>query len=220
MRTAESDLRQPGTLWVRHLDWPLPENVVPRVPATFRCLGPEAIESLAQIMQLDDPATIQQRLASGKRCYAAHVADVLAAYGWVSWNEEDIGEIGLRLRLMPGEAYIWDCATAPPYRRLRLYTALLVHMVDQLRADGLCRVWIGVDGGNVASQQGIALAGFRPVADLVVKRVLAMRLVRVRGRVGAPEAVVNDARRALLGDRERVWQTAPSLIKSAPARSV
>ena len=60
----------------------------------------------------------EQRLASGKRCYVAQVEGALAAYGWVSWHEEEIGEIGLRLHLMPGEAYIWDCATAPAYRRL------------------------------------------------------------------------------------------------------
>ena len=73
---------------------------------------------------------------------------------------------------MPGEAYIWDCATLPAYRRLRLYTALLVHIVEQLYAEGLCRVWIGADAENRASQSGMALAGFQPVADLVVTRVI------------------------------------------------
>jgi hypothetical protein len=48
MDTAESDPRQPGTLWVRNLAWPAPENITPRVPATFRCLGPEEIASLAR----------------------------------------------------------------------------------------------------------------------------------------------------------------------------
>ncbi len=208
MRAAEPDPRHPGTLWVRNLDWPAPQNTSPRVPATFRCLGPEAIESLTQAMRLDHPAVIQQRLASGRRCYGAQVEGSLAAYGWVSWNEEDIGEIGLRLHLMPGEAYIWDCATTPPYRRLRLYTALLVHIAEQLRAEGLCRVWIGADADNAASQNGIALAGFLPVADLVVTRMIGIRQFWVRGRAGAPETVVSDARRALLGDRDRAWLAA------------
>ncbi len=219
MRADEPDPRHPGTLWVRNLDWPVPENASPRVSATFRCIGPTDIERLALAMQLDDPATIKQRLAAGKRCYVAQVEDALAAYGWVSWNEEEIGEIGLRIHLMPGEAYIWDCATAPSYRRLRLYTALLTFIVEQLRAEGLCRVWIGADADNTASQNGMALAGFQPVADLVVTRVIGMRQFWVRSRPGVPEHVVDDARRALLGDRDRVWLAALSTIKSVPTQS-
>ncbi len=218
-RIAASDPRRPGTLWVRNLDWPLPENTAPRVPAAFRCVEPAEIESLAQVMRLDDSTTIHQRLASGKRCYVAQVEGALAAYGWVSFNEEEIGEIGLHIHLMPGEAYIWDCATAPAYRRLRLYTALLVHIADQLRAEGLCRVWIGADADNVASQNGMALAGFRPVADLVVTRVIAMRQFWVRGRAGVPEPVVSDARRALLGDRDQAWLAALPLLKSDHTRA-
>jgi len=219
MPSTEFDSRRPGTLWVRNLDWPLPDNIVPRVPTTFRCIGPDEIDSLAQVMRLGNPAILQQRFASGRRCYVAQVEGGLAAYGWVSLKEEDIGEIRLRIHLMSGEAYIWDCGTAPAYRRLRLYTALLLHITDQLRAEGLCRAWIGADGDNVASQQGMALAGFRPVADLVVARVLVMRMFWVRGRAGVPEAVVTDARRALLGDRDRVWLAALSTIKSVPTQS-
>ncbi len=220
MHTTDSDSRRPGTLWVRNLDWPVPENAAPRVPATFRCIGPDEIDSLAQVMRLDDPAILQQRFASGKRCYVAQVEGALAAYGWVSFDEEEIGEIRLRIHLMSGEAYIWDCATAPAYRRLRLYSALLLHIADQLRAEGLCRVWIGADGDNVASQQGMALADFRPVADLVVARVLAMRLFWVRGRAGVPESVVTDARRALLGNRDQAWLGALSLVKADGTRSI
>jgi len=213
MRAAESDPRQPGTLWVRNLDWPVPDDAAPRVPATFRQLCLAEIESLAQLMQLADPTAIQQRLAAGKRCYVAQVGSALATYGWVSWNEEEIGEIGLCLHLMPGEAYIWDCATAPAYRRMRLYTALLIHIVEQLRLEGLCRVWIGADADNVASQNGMALAGFQPVADLVVTRVIGLRRFWVRGRVGVPDYVVDDARRALLGDRDQAWLTALDAVR-------
>ena len=220
MDIAESDSRQPGTLWVRNLDWPAPENAAPRVPAAFRCLDSEGIESLTEAMRLDHPAAIEQRLAAGKRCYVVWVEGALAAYGWVSWNEEEIGEIGLRLHLLPGEAYIWDCATAPLYRRLRLYTALLAHIAEQLRAEGLCRVWIGADADNTASQTGMALAGFQPVADLVVTRVIGVRQFWVRSRPGAPDSVVEDARRALLGDRDRAWLDALSAVKSGEPRAI
>jgi hypothetical protein len=78
----------------------------------------------------------------------------------------------------------------------------------------LCRVWIGADQDNEASQRGISNAGFHHVADLVVSRVLAMRLVWVQGLPDIPEPVVADARRAFLDDRDKVWLRA--VAPSAP----
>jgi hypothetical protein len=57
-------------------------------------------------------------------------------------------------------------------------------------------------------KQGIARAGFQNVADLVVARVRAMRQVWVQGQPGVPDAVVAEARRAFLNDREAVWRSA------------
>jgi ribosomal protein S18 acetylase RimI-like enzyme len=214
MVSAENDRRRPGTIWVRQLDWPTPA-VAPLVPATLARLGPESAGRLAAVMGLADAAGVRQRLDTGRRCYAAWVGDELAAYGWVSLEEEAIGELRLRVRLLPGEAYLWDCATVPAFRRRRLYTALLIHMAGALLAEGLCRVWIGADMENIASQAGIARAGFRPVADLVVARALALRLVWVAGRPGVPAALVAEARRVFLGDRDQAWLAALSRSRTA-----
>jgi len=201
MVSVSSDPRCYGTLWVLNLDWPTPDGIAPLIPATFVRVGPEATPALAHAMGLDDPSEVWQRFATGRRCYGALVENHLAAYGWVTFDEENIGEMGLRIRLVPGEAYIWDCATAPPYRRRGLYTALLAHIIGELRAEGLCRGWIGADGDNVASQKGIARAGFRPVADLLAARAVATRPFWVRGRPGVPRQTVADARLALIGER-------------------
>ncbi|MGH2524938.1 MAG: GNAT family N-acetyltransferase [Anaerolineales bacterium] len=209
MVSAEDAARRSGTIWVLNLDWPTPA-IVPLVPAAFIRIEPEAAPTLTEAMGLAHPAAALERFEAGRRCYAAQVEGVLVAYGWVSLDDETIGEMRLRIRLEPGEAYIWDCATAPAYRGRRLYTALLAHIVGELRAEGLCRAWIGADQENIASQKGIASAGFQPVADLIVTRALAMRLAWVRGRPGVPERLVADARRALLGDRDRAWRVAPS----------
>jgi ribosomal protein S18 acetylase RimI-like enzyme len=150
------------------------------------------------------------RFETGRRCYAAWVEGQLAAYGWVSFDEEFIGELSLCLRLLPGEAYIWDCATLPAFRRRRLYSALLVHILGVLQAEPLCRVWIGADLDNEASQRGIARAGFRAVADLVMARASARRLVWVQGRTGVPAGLIAEARRAFLDDRDQVWLAAQS----------
>jgi GNAT superfamily N-acetyltransferase len=213
MASAENDPRPPGVFWVFHLDWPTPSGLAPRLPATFVRLGPEAADTLASAMGLEDSSEVLRRFEAGRLCYAAQVEGALAAYGWVSFIEEQIGEIHLRVRLVPGEAYIWDCATLPAYRKQRLYTALLAHVLGELRAEGLCRAWIGTNQENVASQKGIALAGFQPVADVVVERVLAMRQVWVRGRPGVPEHIVEAARRVLLDDRDQAWLNMLSSVR-------
>jgi hypothetical protein len=87
---------------------------------------------------------------------------------------------------------------------------LLIYILGQLRLQGLCRAWIGADYDNVASQKGMARAGFHHVADLVIERVLAMRQVWVMGLPGVPESIVAEARRAFLNDRDKVWTNAIS----------
>jgi len=216
MVSAENDSRRAGTIWTLNLDEPTPA-ITPRLAAAFRRLGPESVSELANALDGDTAEEVLTRFESGRRCYTAWVDGSLAAYGWVSFDEEFIGELSLRLTLLPGEAYIWDCATLPAYRQQGLFTALLVYIVGELQADPLCRVWIGANLENVASQRGIAHAGFQRVADLVVVRVLALRLVWVQEHPGVPDHLVAEARRAFLGDRDKVWLAA---LSSALSRTV
>ena len=169
-----------GTLWMLNLEEPALVGPVPRVAVNFQRVGPEASPLLSQAMGLDDPAEVLQRFATGRRCYIGNVEDVLATYGWVSFDEESIGELRLRVRLAPGEAYIWDCATLPEYRGLHLYPALLWYMINDLRSEGLQRIWIGADADNLPSQKGIVLCGFQPIIDIVLDRVLAIRMFWAR----------------------------------------
>lgn len=207
MVSADNDPRRAGVIWTLNLDEPTPP-ITPRIPATFRLAGLESVSALAEGMGPDAPAEILKRFETGRRCYAAWIADKLAAYGWVSFNEEHIGELNLRLTLLPGEAYVWDCVTLPAFRRNYLYSALLAYILGELRSEGLCRVWIGADLDNVASQRGIARAGFRPVAELLIARVMTLRSVWVQGRPDVPESLVAEARRAFLNNRDKVWLAA------------
>ncbi len=202
--SAGNDLGHAGTIWAINLDEPRPA-VVPRIPVEFGRLRPEQIDQLAHAMGDGVQAEVLRRIDAGKRCYVARAGDQIAAYGWVSLLEEHIGEFNLRVRLVPGEAYIWDCFTVPEYRRFGLYSALLIHILHELQSDGLCRAWIGADLDNLPSQRGIARAGFHPVADMLMDRVLAVRSVWVQGRPDVPEGAVAEARRVFLDNRDSVW---------------
>lgn len=212
--SAENDPQRAGVIWALNLDEPTPP-ITPRIPATFRLARLESVSALAEAMGPEASAEILKRFETGRRCYTAWVGDKLAAYGWVSFNEEHIGELNLHLTLLPGEAYIWDCATLPAYRQNYLYSALLVYILGELRSEKLCRVWIGADLDNVASQRGIARAGFKAVADLLIARVLTLRSVWVQGRPDVPDSLVAEARRAFLNNRDRVWLAAVEEVRNS-----
>jgi ribosomal protein S18 acetylase RimI-like enzyme len=207
MGSAENDPRKEGTIWALNLDEAAPV-IKPLLPVAFSRLTPESVPTLFRDRDSRASDEMMRRLESGRRCYVAKVEGKLAAYGWVSFEEEMVGELNLRLRLVPGEAYIWDCATLPEFRRNLLYSALLTFINKDLHKEGLCRAWIGANLDNVPSQQGIARAGFHHVANLIVARILAMRLVWVEGMPGMPEGVVAEARRVFLGNRDNVWRSA------------
>jgi ribosomal protein S18 acetylase RimI-like enzyme len=209
MVSADNDPRRAGTIWALDLVEPI-SPLAARIPAAFQRLESGSLPALSSNLDGEAAAEFGRRLAAGKRSYAACVAGGLAAYGWVSFGEEFVGELNLRLHLLPGEAYIWDCATLPAFRRNRLYSALLSYIVAQLRQEGLHRVWIGADLDNLPSQRGIARAGFRHVADLLIERVLAMRLAWVQGCPGVAEPLVAEARRVFLDNRDQVWLEALS----------
>lgn len=213
MVSADHDPRKQGTIWVLDLDHEMPA-ITPRVQANFQRLTPDIAPALASTPGTLAMSEITRRLDAGCQCYIAWVDRQIAAFGWVSFIEEDIGELNLRIKLLPGEAYIWDCVTLPAFRGKLLYSTLLIYILNELRDQNTCRVWIGADFDNVVSQKGIARAGFRHIADLVIERVLAMRQVWVTGLTDVPEPIVAEARRAFLNDRDKVWKSAvPSALQ-------
>jgi len=210
MVSAENDLRPAGTIWTLNLDEPVP-GVTPLRPVTFRRAGPDLLPTLVSAMEGVSSEELLKRFGNRRGCYTGWVGDQIAVYGWVSFEEEDIGELNLCVRLLPGEVYIWDCATIPAFRRNHLYSALLGYIIAELRAEGLCRAWIGADFENKPSQQGMTRAGFHHVADLVVARgIPAMQQIWVQGQPGVPEPIVAEARRTFVNHRPRISKTISS----------
>jgi hypothetical protein len=204
MVPEESDPRKAGTIWMLNLDEPV-VMIKPKIQAEFYRVELDSVQTLDSSIDSNTLAEFKKRLRSGRRCYAAAVGGQLAAYGWASFEQEDIGELNLRIKLLAGEAYIWDCATLPAHRDKHLYSALLAYILGELRSQNLCRAWIGADLDNVASQKGMARAGFHHVADLVIEHVLAMPQVWVTGQSGIPESIVAEACRVFLNDHDTDW---------------
>jgi len=200
--SSEPDTQHMGLFWTLRLDGSLPATAEPRVPATFLRVGPEIAGELAAAMGFTDPAPVLLRFRLGRHCYIGRSEGRLVTYGWITFDEELIGGLDLRVRLLPGEAYIWDCATLPGYRGQRLYPALLAHMQRELQHAGYQRIWIGMDADNLASQAGVRRAGFQHVIDILQVRNTPARTFLAHPAPGASREDVQAAQYALFGDRE------------------
>lgn len=191
-----------GALWAMDLDAATQAPARPHAVATFSEAAPAAAGTLAAAMGLAEPREAQRRFTRGSRCFVAWIEGAIAGYGWVSQGEEEIGELERVLRMRPGEAYIWDCATLEPFRRRGIYSALLGHIVATLRREGLQRLWIGASLGNQPSLKGFANAGFQPAITILYIRLLRVSHSWLIGAASAPPALIADARWALVESRE------------------
>jgi hypothetical protein len=196
-----------GTAWTFDLRQ-RPIEIKPLPQVTFQRVEAGSTELLSTGLDASVLMEFDRRLLSGRRCYTAWVGDSdgkerrLAGYGWVSFDAEDVGELGLRLQLQPCEAYIWDCYTLPDFRNMHIYSTMLAWILQALHEEGLCRAWIGADVANVPSQRGIDRAGFLRVADLLIEQEDSQRKMWLEGYPGVAEKLVNEARRVYLAGLE------------------
>jgi GNAT superfamily N-acetyltransferase len=207
-----------GTLWALDLE-AAPVVVPPRVAATFGEAPRADAAALAAAMGLTGTAELGRRFDAGSRCFVARVGGALAAWGWVSRGVEAIGELERSLHMRSGEAYCWDCATLPAYRRRGLYTALLGHIAVVLRNKGAQRLWIGASRLNRPSLRGFAAAGFQPAINLTYLRLGRWRHVWVGARPRAAPGLVADARRALAGSGAGAARAEDATRPGAPGSS-
>jgi len=143
------------------------------------------------------------RLQSHRRCFTLQVDGEIACYGWVTHGPETAGELEREFNLTRDEAYIWDCATLPGWRRQGLYSALLSGIIRRLHEEGVPRAWIGASRLNQPSVHGIANAGFQQVVDLTYRRILFLVAMSLRQAPQAPARLVTRAAEILLRDREK-----------------
>lgn len=140
----------------------------PRLPAVplptgarMALLGHDQLTALGDIGPCD-VAECRERLARGDLAYCVWIGDELAHYSWVQRSGVhpiDAADLGIPVRA--GEIWIYNCRTSERRRGNGIYPAVLRLIVDEHLRAGSERVWIYTSHTNVASQRGIARAGFR-----------------------------------------------------------
>lgn len=169
MTSPKPGLVRRGVLWLAELSRSMPDLFVSKIPAEFGQVQSHQLPQLLATVEQMDPIpseALLRRFALGRRCYTAVVNHSIAAYGWLTQGPEWVGEFERQLNVQPGEAYIWDCATLPIFRRQRLFTALLSYVVRELSHEGLQRLWIIAVITTPVMNRSVAAAGFEPILNL------------------------------------------------------
>ena len=178
-----------GNLW-RHYEGTLysapAECTVPGPPEGF-VFGPVDATRFDKdpVFAMKDRARrFHERFTSPHTCMGLADQDgQTVSYIWLSLavdNPLDVPfRFGLKLRLNLGQAYIWDCATHPPYQGRGFYPHCLLQARDFASRRGAGRAYIGTDLDNVASIKGILRAGFTEHVRYEVTRRGPIRAVYV-----------------------------------------
>jgi GNAT superfamily N-acetyltransferase len=171
-----------GVLWsaeLGQLDTQPPET---HFPAEFGRLEESDLDRLLPVVGRMDPISpeaIAKRFRIGRQCFFAQVNGAIVAYGWLTRGSEYVGEFERELWVEADEAYVWDCATLPDYRRRRLFSKLLAYITDRARREGIQRLWIIGLTAAPGINRGVAAAGFRPLLSLAYLRLLDLCVLRL-----------------------------------------
>jgi len=134
-------------------------------------LDPTRLDVLAEIGPFDVEAG-PPRLQRGDVCYVVFLGGRPAHYSWVQRSgSHPLTEAGISAPVAPGEFWIYHCVTAEWARGRKIYPATLQRILQDHFANGYSTAWIYTSRQNVASQQGILRAGFKPAATLSAFRV-------------------------------------------------
>ena len=134
--------------------------------AGLRVLPTDDAALIAELAQLDQ-AEVIERIQQANQAYVAYVETEPVAYGWSAAGMGALDELAFDFEIPPGNRYLWDFATLPPWRGRGIYPRLL-QAVFTAEQDAAQRFWIGHTAENNASQQGIVKAGCQLVEALVM----------------------------------------------------
>lgn len=152
-------------------------------PTGLRLLEEGRLERLREIWPVNLEVA-RKRMRRGDQCWVVEVNGSLAHYSWVQRvGTHRIADAGRRVRILPGEAWVYHCRTASHARGQGLYPAVLRAIRSWAGRAGVSRLLIYTSAANVASRRGIAKAGFRSCATLVSLRIGAI-VLPVSGSLG------------------------------------
>ena len=119
-----------------------------------------------------DLKTARKRMHRGDLCFVAADHQGVVHYSWAQVSGMHyIGPAGRMARVKAHEIWIYHCRTAEQARGKGIYPAVLNAIMAEAKTADIQRALIYTTETNIASQKGIAKAGFVPKAFLYAFRL-------------------------------------------------
>ena len=141
-----------------------------------------------------DRDLLRKRLQNGDAVSIGFVEEEAVAYTWATFKEGEVSELGLKLRLEPGEAVQYDTFVAPRWRGHGFQFALNVPILNDAREQGYKKTIAWVHVLNTRSFKNQVRSGKRVVQKVISIRIPGLKrpwLIRLpgalRSRLTPPE---------------------------------
>lgn len=174
--------REEYFFYTMFLDDPL-ARVATKGNPSFRLATIDDVPRLDPVMYMSKEE-VTQWLIKGQLCFYVTVGDEIASYGWVGPRVTPLGPLGDLWAYLPeGEAFAHTMRTLPAFRGMSLYPFTLVKMGEHLSNTGFMKLWGFSAPHNVASDRGLAKAGFVKTGKVTYQRFLGREEFVLQGEV-------------------------------------
>ncbi|MPZ68143.1 MAG: GNAT family N-acetyltransferase [Actinobacteria bacterium] len=153
----------------------------------FRAATPEDGSIYARDIGTDSAATFRARLSDATRCWLVLHEGKIAHATWTTTATAWTREVGRYFKPPPGDGYIYESFTSPAVRGRGIYPLALKHILARLGAEGIARMWVGVEADNEPSIRAITKAGFEVAFEISYRRRFG------RLTLGIPEGPLAEA---------------------------
>ena len=136
----------------------------------FRAATAEDGPLYARDIGTDSAATFAARLTDATRCWLVLHEGRIAHATWTTTAGAWTREIGRYFKPPPGEGYVYESFTSPAVRGRGIYPLALRHILARLGAEGITRLWVGVEADNEPSIRAITKAGFEVAFEISYRR--------------------------------------------------
>lgn len=114
----------------------------------------------------DSALTFAARLSHETNCWLIRGRGIVLHATWTTAGAAWTREIQRLFVSPPGSAYIYESFTRADARGLGLYPYALVGIGERLAAEGITKLYVGVEVDNTPSLKAITKAGFEPAFGL------------------------------------------------------
>lgn len=151
----------------------------------FRMLTPQDMDAIAQIEEIAEwlRGKLQSAIAAGQPCLVALDRGRVAGFNLIRMDRAPLILVNLTRKLHPNCAWSEHIAVQKEYRRSGLGGQLRLRIFQELKRQGVRRLYGGTLVNNAASLALARSVGFKEIADIRYRKFLAVekwRYERVR----------------------------------------